>query len=268
MNIPISFILSPSPSAHVLFTMLHQEQVSETPPKFLYPISKTPLRKKYTPKRNLEYFLLNILEPRLREITFKLIHHNPRHARCRRRSIEVVAPLLQYVVARERVVIAIEWSRVVFQFDPTAGFKTPLKSKKRIYIYPQIVRFGHFNSPPPLSYSLSFLSFSFSLFFSFFSFPFMFLFSFFFFSLISFHLFRVGPTQTHRKACPYSFFQSRTAPDRLRMWIRSKWSSGNGHSSSQSSISKCRFGGTKTGCIGDRSLPMTVAFGRRLGLWY
>lgn len=180
MNIPISFILSPSPSAHVLFTMLHQEQVSETPPKFLYPISKTPLRKKYTPKRNLEYFLLNILEPRLREITFKLIHHNPRHARCRRRSIEVVAPLLQYVVARERVVIAIEWSRVVFQFDPTAGFKTPLKSKKRIYIYPQIVRFGHFNSPPPCLIPFLFflfLSLSFFLFFPFLS-CFFFLFSF------------------------------------------------------------------------------------------
>ena len=55
--------------------------------------------------------------------------------------------------------------------------------------------------------------------------------------------------------------QSATLPYRHRMWIRSKWLSGNVQSKQQSSISNLQFGGRNSGWIGERSMPVTSAAG-------
>lgn len=63
--------------------------------------------------------------------------------------------------------------------------------------------------------------------------------------------------KTYVKACPYSAGQSATHPYIHRPCIKSKWSFLNNHGSVKSSTSKCRFGGTSEGCVGDRSVPRT-----------
>jgi hypothetical protein len=50
-------------------------------------------------------------------------------------------------------------------------------------------------------------------------------------------------------------------PIKQRICTKSKWFSGNVHSSCASSSSNLTFGGTHEGCIGERSVPMTVAEG-------
>lgn len=69
------------------------------------------------------------------------------------------------------------------------------------------------------------------------------------------------PGLVTRYACFRSSFQSAIAPNRYRPCTKSNVFSGHVHGCVQSSSSNLTFGGTHNGCVGDRSVPITSAFG-------
>jgi len=69
------------------------------------------------------------------------------------------------------------------------------------------------------------------------------------------------PCLQHRYACLKSADQSLIPPKRYRICIKSKVSSLKVHSSAASSISNFTFAGIHGGWMGERSVPITLAFG-------